>query len=584
MAQHFNSNAQLFILLLLAVVRGAQELFPEFKFWPLAIDIISIYSILYLVGGYLGFVIKNFSRLPRLLAAWGSTAEARRLLSIIREFSLWLSVGFLGLRISRWSSGWRAGWEMRGVDHYHSYFSAAIVCLVIAWALSLPKVQHWLRGVNFTSGRKLLLYYIFLAAVATILLILPVSLQPGKALALIDAAFIVVSAISVTGLVPVNIAETLSIYGQSLVLFLIQIGGLGIVMLSAGLAAATLRRMSVAHSLLSKELYDITDIGNMGQFLTKVFVLTLSLELIGATFLFFSMPADIPDRLFHSIFHAVSAFCNAGFSSFPENLEYAPFGGVGMWTVSLLIVFGGIGFPVLIDLISSLKPMKRYRSLNANTRLSIWTFLVLFLLGASGIFLMESFSPFANSRSWLDNLGYSAFYSISSRTAGFNQLPVDQLSMTSIVVIMFMMIIGGSPLSTAGGLKTTTVAVLAVAAWSNLRGLETPQFGNRSIANKTIMRALTGLCIYAAVAVTAILILTITESVDPWSLMFEVISAMSTVGLSLGATGDLTMFGKMLVIFLMMAGRVGLVTFMYAGLGKRQTQRYKVPQDQFFVG
>ena len=584
MAQHFNSNAQLFILLLLGLARGLEILLPPIPAWPVVLDIISIFAILYLVGGYIGFVIKKFRRLPRLLSAWAATGESRMLLAILREFTMWMSVGFLALRMTRWSEGWRAGVELVGVSHFDNYFGTSIILLAVSWALSLKKVQHWLRGIRYTSGRKLLFSYVLLSLIATILLMLPFSVKAGQELSFIDASFIVVSAISVTGLVPVNIAETLSFTGQSLVLFLIQIGGLGIIMLSAALAAATLKRLSLSHSLVSKELYDIPDIGNMGQFLTKVFVLTLGLEFIGALLLFFALPVEMSDRLFHAIFHAVSAFCNAGFSSFPANLENAPLGAGGMWVIGILIVVGGVGFPVLIDLIRSLKPVKCYRCLSANTRLTLWSVGILLVMGMAGIFLMETFSPAGNSESWVKNLGTSLFYSVSARTAGFNQIPVSELSMTSVVVMLFLMVIGGSPLSTAGGLKTTTVAVLVAAAWSSLRGLQWPQFGNRMIANKTIMRALTGLVVYVFVAVTAILVLTITESIDPWSIIFEVVSAMSTVGLSLGATSNLSVFGKILVMFLMMAGRIGLVTFMYAGIGSREPQRYKVPQDQFFIG
>ncbi len=584
MAQHFNSRAQLLILLILSGAKLLEWIIPPIPGWSLILDFISVFTIVYLLGGYFSFARKNFRKIPRLLSAWAATGESRRLLSIIREFSMWVSVGFLGLRISRWTEGWQAGIELEGVLHFNNYFSASILFMGISWMLSLKKVQHRLRDLQYTSGRKLLFSYILLALMATIFLMLPFSLQPGKVLSLVDASFIVVSAISVTGLVPVNIAETLSLPGQFLILFLIQIGGLGIIMLSAALAAATFKKLSLAHSLVSKELYDIPDIGNMAQFLTKVFVLTLGIEFVGALLLFFSLPVEMNERLFHAIFHAVSAFCNAGFSSFPTNLENSPMGLGGMGVIGFLVVLGGLGFPVLIDLLQSLRNAKCYRSLNANTRLTLWTVATLLFLGTAGIFLMESFSPVMGGKTWLNNLGTAIFYSVSARTAGFNHLPMNDLGMTSIVVLILLMVVGGSPLSTAGGLKTTTVGVLVAAAWSSLRGLQWTQFGNRMIANKTIMRALTGLVLYVLVSMTAILLLTVTERMDPWIIIFEVISAMSTVGLSLGATPELSSFGKMLVMFLMMAGRIGLVTFMYAGIGNRQSQRYRVPQDQFFIG
>lgn len=585
MASHFSFRSQLFALLILAAVRVVESFAQVPVSWPAIIDFISIFAALYLVGGYVSFAWTNLRRLPLLLAAWGGAHESRKALSLVREACLWMSVVFLGLRMTRWGQGWEAGWYMKGVAHYDNYLDAAIVLLSVSWLLSFKSIQLKLRSINLTSGRRLLFTYVFVSVIATVLLMFPAALLPGKNLEVIDALFIVISALSVTGLAPVNIAETLSMPGMTLVLFLIQIGGLGIVILAAALAAATLKRMSLSQSLITRELYDIPDIGGMGLFLTKVVSITLVVEVLGALVLFFSLPPDLPHRFFHAVFHAVSAFCNAGFSSLPNNLEASPFGQWGIFTLCALIVVGGLGFPIVLDLIKHLKPAKHFRKFQANTVLTLWTTGTLFVLGAAGIFLMETFSADHSAGGWQEHLGQSIFYSISSRTAGFNQIPVAELSMTSLLFIMFLMMIGGSPLSTAGGLKTTSVGVIFAAAWSNLRGLQWTQFRNRLVPQKTIVRALTGIVLYISLAVSAILVLTLTEDIDPWTIMFEVISAMSTVGLSLGATSELSAFGKMIVIFLMLTGRVGLVTFMYAGLATGQdTQRYRVPYDKFFVG
>lgn len=585
MALHFSFTSQLFVLILLGVVRGLEAWGKVPSAWPAIVDFVSIFAALYLVGGYAGFAIKNLRRLPLLLSAWGSTNESRKAVSLVREACLWMAVVFLGLRMSRWGQGWEAGWYMKGVAHYDNYLDAAIALLCVSWLLSFKTVQLKLRSINLTSGRRLLFSYLFVSVVATVLLMFPQALQPGKSLEVIDALFVVISALSVTGLVTVNVAETFSLYGQSLILFLIQIGGLGIVILAAALAAATLRRLSLSQSLVTKELYDIPDIGGMGFFLTKVVSITVVIEVLGALALFFSLPPDFPNRFFHAVFQSVSAFCNAGFSSLPNNLENSPFSLWGIVVMCAMIVVGGLGFPVLLDLIRHLKPVKHFRKFQANTVLTLWTTGTLLVLGAAGIFLMETFSADHSEGGWQEHLGQSLFYSVSSRTAGFNQLPVENLSMTSLLFIMFLMVIGGGPLSTAGGLKTTSIGVIFAAAWSNLRGLRWTQFRNRLVPQKTIVRVLTGVVLYISLAVTAILVLTLTEDIDPWTIMFEVISAMSTVGLSLGATAELSAFGKLVVIFLMLSGRVGLVTFMYAGLATgRDTQRYRVPYDKFFVG
>ncbi len=218
-----------------------------------------------------------------------------------------------------------------------------------------------------------------------------------------------------------------------------------------------------------------------------------------------------------------------------------------------------------------------------NTRLTLYVTGFLLFFGAAGLFVMEGFSGSTLMSGWT-RFWTSVFYSISSRTAGFNMIPVDQLSQTSILVIMLLMVVGGGPMSTAGGIKTTTVGVLASTAWATLTGKTGPQFRDRAIPELTVFRAVAGVVFYMFIASMAALLLILTENLDPWIIIFEVISAMSTVGLSLGATPDLSGFGKIVVIVLMLTGRIGLATFLYAGLGRRDAQRYRCPQDRFFVG
>lgn len=583
MVRYFNLQTQLLVLLVLVSAKIFQEFFSVPSAWPLIVDFLSVFAILQLVGGYVRFLINNVRRLPHMAAAWAVSAESRRALSVLREFCQWMAVVFLTLRLTRWTGGWQAGWKLRGVEHYGNYFDTAIILLMISWTLSSRRVLRRLRSIDITSSRRLLFSYLLLIVGATLVLMMPFSLIEGQKLAFVDSVFTVVSALSVTGLTTVNVAETFSLTGQILILFLIQIGGLGIVILTAGLAAATLRRLSLNDSMAGRELYDIPDIGNMSQFLSKVLTLTLTLELIGTVILYFSLPPELPLRFFQALFHSVSAFCNAGFSVLPKGLEDSPFSIVGISSLCVLIVVGGLGFPVLFNIIAHLKPSRRYRSLAAHTQLTIWMSFVLLFMGSLGIFLMETFSGKPFLAPW-ERIGQSVFYAISSRTAGFNMVPVDKLSTTSILVIMLLMFVGAGPMSTAGGIKTSTLGVFVAAAYSTLRGRPFAQFRNREIPLTTVMRAITGLTLYVLVAATAILILILSENIDPWAIMFEVISAMSTVGLSLGVTADFSVFGKVVLIFLMFMGRVGLVTFVYAGVGKVDNQRYRVPADKFFVG
>jgi trk system potassium uptake protein TrkH len=583
MLRTFNFQAQVLVILVLGLTQVYPVLFPTPEGWPLIVDVLSIFSIVHLVGGYLGFVVKNFRRLPLTAARWVQSRESQRMLVILREFAIWTAVGFLVLRISRWTLGWEAGWRMSGLDHYNNYVDAALFLLGCSLLLSMRRVTLRLSRLDLTSGRRLILSYVVLIIGATFLLMLPFAVLDGQQLELVDAAFTVVSALSVTGLASVNIAEVLSLSGQTIVLLLIQIGGLGIVAITAALAAATLRQMSLNQSMVGKELYDIPDFGNMSQFVAKVTGLTFGLELLGTFALYFSLPSGLENRFFHALFHSVSAFCNAGFSTLPANLENSPFAPWGLGVLCLLIVIGGLGFPLLFELMKECAN-KRWKShISVNSRLTLIVTAVLLVGGALVIFLMQSFAisrfPSAGDRFW-----HSLFYSVSSRTAGFNMTPVSQLSQTSVLVIMLLMVVGGGPMSTAGGIKTTTLGVLAATAWATITGRTGAQFMHRRIPDLTIHRAVTGVVLYVFVASIATVLLVLTESIDPWAILFEVISALSTVGLSLGATTELSGFGKILVILLMLMGRIGLVTFVYAGIGRRAPRRYRYPQDSFFVG
>jgi trk system potassium uptake protein TrkH len=267
----------------------------------------------------------------------------------------------------------------------------------------------------------------------------------------------------------------------------------------------------------------------------------------------------------------------------PANLESSPFGGFGLGVICVLIVVGGLGFPILFEVIGALNKGPRKRRFSANSRLTLAVTGSLLLVGAVSIFMMQTFTH-GNELSTQQRFWQSIFYSISSRTAGFNMVPVHQLGATSVLVIMVLMAIGGGPMSTAGGMKTTTVGVLIATAWATVSGRGQAQFAGRTIPDITIHRAVSGVVIYLFVASSATLMLVLLEGLDPWALLFEVVSALSTVGLTLGVTEQLSGPGKFIILTLMLVGRIGLVTFLYAGMGRIEPRRYRYPKDRFFVG
>lgn len=471
-------------------------------------------------------------------------------------------------------------------DRYRTLLHAGLLVSLVSISMSMRRVTSWWSLVDLTPGRMIVLLYAVASSFGTFFLILPWSLNPGASIELIDAFFVAVSAIAVTGLTPVNVAETFSMAGQSVLLVMIQVGGLGIIAISAALAVITRNRLSLSHSMMGREMYDLPNVGRMGRFITRVSLFTVLIEALGALWIYTSLPKDLEGRAFHAIFQSVSAFCNAGFSSFPNNLEIP--GLVQMKSViCLLVLLGGIGFPVIFELISVARPSRSYRKLSSNTVLTLLMAVGLLLIGATGIFFIELFAHPEKLLRFDDasaKIGHAIFYSVSSRTAGFNLSDVSTLSIGTQFFLGVLMIIGGAPLSTAGGIKTTTAGVIIVAAVSLLRGHKWIQFRNSEISHLVLQKAITIILLYFSALFVAVLALLALEPMDPWQITFEVISALSTVGLSLGITDQLGGMSKLIVIALMLTGRLGLVTMVYVGVGRVAEQRFHYAQEQYYVG
>jgi len=463
-------------------------------------------------------------------------------------------------------------------------------------------LRWWVR-TELTAGRLIVVTYVLVAVIAGMMLVHPVSLRPGSSISFVDALFMAVSALTVTGLAPVVPAEVFGVTGMAVLLVLIQTGGIGIVMLTAGLAIITRNRLSIRQSQVGAETFALPNVGSFTRFFFYVIGLTLTLELIGAGLLWTLLPGDIPNRFGHALFHSVSAFCNAGISTFPQSLEIP---GLGFFklVVCLLIVVGGLGFPVVIECISRVIPSwwqgpreterddersRRWAPIHAFSRLSDNSLLILsvtvglLVAGFVGIFLGNVFGR-ASASGVIGELGDALFFAVSARTAGFNISPVAQLATGAQIVILGLMIVGGGPVSTAGGIKTSTFGVLLVTAVSVLRGFKWVQFRRREIPAFVVQKAVSVVVMYVCFILLAFGALLAVEDHPAWSLLFEAVSALSTNGLSLGVTGELTSAGKFIVILLMLVGRIGLIAAIYAGIGRVREQRYRLAAGRFDVG
>lgn len=416
----------------------------------------------------------------------------------------------------------------------------------------------------------------------------PGAARPGVQVGYVDALFIATSAVCVTGLSTLNIAEVFNSVGLWTILLLVQLGGLGITTYTS-LMFLLLRnrvpftdRLAVSRALLS-------DAFDLGAYLRHVVAMVLVIEFVGALWLYFSDPVSF--GWFGALFHAVSAFCNAGFSLFDQNMErfaqsWAVNGGI-----MLLIVLGGLGFTVLEETRKKLSRGRRSKPFSRYARTIYATTVFLILVGAVAIWFAEMQNPHSPDPG--EFILPALFQSVTARTAGFNTVSMAALTSTSLLLLMVLMFIGGSPGSCAGGIKTTTFRVLAGFLSAQVSGRSQVVITGRAAGVATRDRALTLFFLAALTICLSTLGLTVTESsfaphaqapVPLLDLMFEIVSAFGTVGLSTGITASLSDAGKLIVAGNMFVGRVGLFTLVLAMQSLRSTRTYSYPESYLPLG
>lgn len=405
-------------------------------------------------------------------------------------------------------------------------------------------------------------------------MVLP-GLYAGPPLNWVDALFTATSAVCVTGLIVVDTAEYFTTWGQAYILLLIQIGGLGMISFTSVIIVALGRRLSLRHETLSGGGTDIVGEIDYKALTWAIFRFTFVAEIIGGVLLYvFWIPRfGWGGAVWHSIFHTVSAFCNAGFSTFTTSLEAFQANLPLLGVVITLIVLGGLGFLTLEEV----NLWRRKRQEQDRFRLSIHSQIVL----GTTVFLIVvgwiAFTAFEwqNTLAGLslgEKLVNGLFASITPRTAGFNTIDYAAVETETNVLTLIFMVIGGSPGSTAGGVKTTTFALLGLLAWSHLQGKPTTSISGRTIPESTLQKAMSLFVVAVSIIVIGIFLFSVTEipssvtaAASPFlTYVFEVVSAFNTVGLSMGATGELSDIGRVATVVLMFIGRVGTLTFVAA--------------------
>lgn len=457
-----------------------------------------------------------------------------------------------------------------------------------------PRGEGGRRPLQTLDAAQLLLVsFLGLIAVGTAGFLLLPGLYTGAGLGFVDALFTATSAVCVTGLVVVDTATYFTAAGQAWVAFLIQLGGLGILTFTTLVIHLVGRRASLHAGEAAGGEAAIVRHLDPTRLVRAVVASALVVEAIGAAVLWWGWSGEMGPlgAIWPAIFHAVSAFCNAGFSVFPESLVNQRSSLLPVLTVSGLVIVGGIGFVVLADL-RAWWNRKTVRRLSTHTRLVLWT---TGLLLAAGTVLYAAFEwqQVLGGMSPVDRLTNAWFMSVTPRTAGFNTVDYSQLTNPSLFLTVILMVIGGSPGSAAGGLKTTTVALLGLVLWSRLRGREHVSVFGRTIPEETIQRAagltIGGIAILAAgvfaLALTEFPAQGVADRISFLSVIFEAHSAFGTVGLSMGATPELTTAGRLVVAALMYLGRLGPLAVVSAmAAGGSGTPRYRYASEDVAIG
>ena len=445
--------------------------------------------------------------------------------------------------------------------------------------------RHGYHRLNQVQYIALGFFFIILAG--SLILTLPIASQSGEWTPFLDSMFTATSATCVTGLVVYDTFTHWNVFGQLVILLLIQIGGLGFITVGVGFSMAFRRRIGLRQRDLLKESINAMEIGGIVKLSRKIFIGTALCEGVGALLLAtrFIPEFGLVKGIYYSIFHAISAFCNAGFDLMGGQQPYASFTAYATdpvinITLMLLIIVGGLGFVVWSDVVS-----KRFRWKNycLHTKMVISVTLLLIFGGALFLFLFEQGGTISGMSTG-DQILASLFGSVTARTAGFNTVDTGALKPESKLLTTALMFIGGSPGSTAGGVKTTTIAVILIYVISNLRGESGCNVFHRRIGDEVIKRASMVFCLNLFLGLISVTLILATSNLRMSDVLFEVYSAISTVGMTTGITRDLNVVGRIVIIILMYCGRIGSMTFALSLVAKPEAKGLSLPEEKITIG
>ena len=449
------------------------------------------------------------------------------------------------------------------------------------------------KRIQLSTTQKIMLSFFCAILVGSILLALPISSATGEEIPYIDALFTATTSICVTGLVTVPTYSTWSIWGQIVILILIQLGGLGIITVMYGVMMGLHRRLGIGNRRLLQDAFNLNNISGIVKFLRKVLIGTLVVEGTGALlYMTVFIPEYGPRGIWISIFNAVSAFCNAGMDIMSEDslcgYVFQPM--VNLVTM-LLIVLGGLGYIVWWDVLRVLKNIRTqklrcFRQLTLHSKIALTVTGLLIVVGAGTFYIFEYHNPLTMQNYTVgQRILASLFQSVTTRTAGFATIPQQDLTNTSAIISVLLMLIGGSPVGTAGGIKTVTVAVLLVSMFATIGSKEDAEFFGRTIPKQTVNKSVAVVGMFFLIAALSTILLSAVTNADVIDIVYETVSATATVGLTRNLTPTLNLWGKAIIIVTMYLGRVGPISLVIAfSTQKKNKNIVKNPTEEISVG
>lgn len=449
------------------------------------------------------------------------------------------------------------------------------------------------KAVSFSTTHIIMLSFLLVIAIGTLLLWLPISHSQGQQVSFLDALFMATTSVCVTGLVTLTTASAWSVFGQIVILLLIQIGGLGFITIASGIVISLHKRMNMKSRMLIQDAFNLNSLSGIVRFTKNVIRGTAVVEGIGALlYMLVFVPQFGARGIWISVFTAVSAFCNAGIDIIGSDslCSYAA-NPIINFTTCFLIITGGIGFIVWWDVINTVRKIRQkglnaFRELTLHTKLALSATAVFIVSGWMLFFIFEYSNPLTiRDFSLGDKLMVSLFQSVTTRTAGFATVPQENLTNASAVISLFLMFIGGSPAGTAGGIKTVTIAVVFASALATIRHHKDVTLFGRKVTKEAVGKAASVMCMsFAIMFISTVFLAAVTEA-DMLAIVYETVSATATVGLTRNLTGSLDAWGKLIIIATMYLGRVGPISLAVAFSTQKEKQNIiKYPSEDISVG